>query len=306
MPALNISKSITIDKSLSEVYQELNTFHHWRIWSPWLIQEPEAESKVSDDGKFQSWEGARVGSGNMTITDEKENEYVAYDLNFLKPWKSKAKVRFELDQVGDLTEVTWTMNGSIPFFMFWMKGMMEALVGMDYERGLMMLKDYLEEGEVQSKIKFQGTGDFSGFKYIALDAKTTRENIAASMEEVFGKLTQYAADSDKVSGSPFTIYRKWEIAKGKVEYTAGFPVNEIPSNLPNEFVTGEISQTSVYSIKHTGPYEQLGNAWSTLYNLKQNKAFKANSKIHPFEVYVNDPREVSSKDLETIVYFPVK
>ncbi len=37
-----------------------------------------------------------------------------------------------------------------------MKNMMQALIGMDYERGLLMLKDYLETGTVACQLSIQG------------------------------------------------------------------------------------------------------------------------------------------------------
>ena len=68
-----------------------------------------------------------VGSGNMNVTAENAPQSIDYDLTFLKPWKSRAKVRFELERKGDGTKTTWFMESSLPFFMFWMKKMM-ALV----------------------------------------------------------------------------------------------------------------------------------------------------------------------------------
>ncbi|WP_109832922.1 SRPBCC family protein [Reichenbachiella versicolor] len=307
MPKMHVSRSVTICKTVTEVFTKLNKFHDWKSWSPWLIQEPEAESSVSEDGKFHSWDGNRIGVGNMLIVDEKENEYVDYDLTFVKPWKSKAKVRFELDSRGDDTEVTWIMDSSLPIFMFWMKGMMEALVGMDYERGLAMLKDFVEDGEAHTKLDFQGNSQFQGFKYIGIEANTTKSEVGSSMKKVFGDLMSFAeSNKNNIEGDPFTIYHKWDMIKGDIEYTSGIPVKELPLDLPEGFITGEVPATHVYSIKHTGPYEHLGNAWSTLYNMQQSKVFKTNKKIHPFEVYTNDPSEVDSNQLETVVYFAVK
>ena len=89
--------------------------------------EPETKVTVRSDAKYYEWEGDRVGSGNMKIIKEVENATVDYDLMFLKPWKSKAKVSFYLKPEGTSTSVTWTMDSSLPFFLFWMKKMTEAL-----------------------------------------------------------------------------------------------------------------------------------------------------------------------------------
>ena len=65
MPKMHKKKSIDINAPAEKVYSILNDFNHWRPWSPWLIQEPEAEDKVLESGKFNEWDGKRVGAGNM-------------------------------------------------------------------------------------------------------------------------------------------------------------------------------------------------------------------------------------------------
>ena len=76
------------------------------------------------------------------------------DLTFLKPWKSQAKVAFYLKEEGASTQVRWTIDSGIPFFLFWMKKQMEIFVGMDYDRGLTMLKDLVETGSSNSTLTF--------------------------------------------------------------------------------------------------------------------------------------------------------
>ena len=39
--------------------------------------------------------------------------------------------------------VVCPMRGALPWFLFWMRPAMETFIGMDYERGLKMLKDWL-------------------------------------------------------------------------------------------------------------------------------------------------------------------
>ncbi len=307
MPKMHIKKSVTIDAPVEKVYTTLNDFNHWTAWSPWLIMEPEAKVKVADDAKSYEWNGDRVGSGNMHVTNEDENKSIDYDLTFLKPWKSTAKVRFELLGKGEQTEVSWFMDSSLPFFMFWMKKMMEAFVGMDYERGLAMLKDYVEDGEVHSKLDFKGTSSYQGCKYIGIKTACTIDTVGPSMQEDFGKLSKFMDDhKDLISGPAFSIYHKWDMVKRTVEYTSGIPVSAVPDNLPSGIISGEIPATQVYTLGHIGPYAHLGNAWTTLYNMERGKTFKTNKKIHPFETYLNMPGEVPDNELITEVHFPVK
>jgi len=307
MAKLSISKSIQIDAPVEKVYQTVNDFNHWTAWSPWLIMEPEVQTEVSDDAKHYSWEGERVGSGNMTVLQETTNESVDYDLLFLKPWKSKAKIRFEMEPQGEGTQVRWLMDSKLPFYLFWMKKSMTAFIGMDYERGLHLLKDYVEDGEVHSDLDFKGFGNYPGCTYIGLQTVTAIKNVGPKMREDFTKIEDYLKDQkDLIDGNSFSIYHKWDMVKDQVRYTAGVPVKNIPQDLPDTMVSGTIPATRVYTLRHTGPYLHLGNAWSALNSMHRNKEFKMNKKIDPFEVYINLPGEVSENELITDIHFPVK
>lgn len=307
MPKMHIEKSTVINAPVEKVYQVLSDFHQWGPWSPWLITEPEAQVSVAEDGKSYDWEGKRTGKGNMVIMDESANRSINMTLTFLKPWKSTAKVRFRLEPEGDGAKVTWFMDSSLPFFMFWMTKMMTGLIGMDYERGLNMLKEYIETGSVSSKLDFKGVSEFPGCQYVGIKTNTSIAAIGDAMTSDFGKLhTYFKENSDVKADLVFSIYHKWDPANQVVEYTSGCSVDTIPSNLPDGFITGEIPKTNVQTVSHIGPYQYLGNAWSALYAMKQAKEIKHKKKIMPFEVYVNDPTEVDEKELITDVNFAVR
>ncbi|MEM7552083.1 MAG: SRPBCC family protein [Bacteroidota bacterium] len=307
MPKMHVKKSIVIDSPVEAIYSKLNDFNHWHPWSPWLIMEPEAKVDVAEDAKYYSWDGKIVGSGNMKVLEEKENQLITYDLSFLKPWKSRADVKFELEPAGDKTQVSWYMDSSLPWFMFWMKKMMIAFIGMDYQRGLNMLKDYVEDGEVHSKLEFIGLDTYPGCTYVAIKTACSMDEIGTKMSADFDKLWSFMEDKkDIVAGEPFSIYHKWDMVKGKVSYTSGVPVKSVPDNLPDGIISGKIPETKVYKLKHTGANEHLGNAWSTMYNYQRNKVFKKSSKTHPFETYGNAPGEVPDNELITTVHFAAR
>ncbi|MEO9868865.1 SRPBCC family protein [Ekhidna sp.] len=307
MPKMTISRSITIDASKEKVFSFINDFNQWVQWSPWLLMEPEANVIVADDAKSYEWKGNRVGEGNMKILEEKENEFIRCELNFLKPWKSFAKTAFNIEEAKDGTEVTWTMDSSLPFFMFWMKKSMQAYVGADYERGLDMLKVLIEKGSIPSKLSFDGISSFEGCKWVGIRTKSSLDIVATQMQADFAMLGAFTEENkDLVAGSPFTTYHKWDILKGNVDYTASIPVKEIPDSLPDQFVSGIIPSLIAYKLKHTGSYSHLGNAWSTGYAMMRNKEFKYKKGIDTFEIYLNNPQETNEKNLETVLHFPVR
>jgi predicted transcriptional regulator YdeE len=271
----NISKAILRDAPVDEVYKKISDFHHWQAWSPWLIQDPQAKVDVEADGKSFHWSGDMAGDGEMEVSGEVPHESVDYHLQFLKPWKSKARVRFEVAETNGGTETTWQMDSSLPFFLFWMKKTMTNLIGMDYERGLLMLKDYVEDGEVHSKLDFQGEQDYAGCQYVGVKTDCTSEQVGPQMQADLHRIWDYLQDrQEQVDGVPFSIYHKWDMARGRVVYTSAIPVKAIPDDLPADMISGSIPATRVYVLRHTGPYEHLGNAWSTLYNMHQRKKIR--------------------------------
>ncbi|MBC6425798.1 MAG: SRPBCC family protein [Ekhidna sp.] len=306
MSKMHIERSIHIKAPAHNIYKVISDFNDWRPWSPWLLMEPEARVKVAPDSKSYEWEGDRTGSGKMEILEEKENEFIDYDLNFLKPWKSHANTNFTLSREREGTKVTWRMDSSLPFFLFFMKKRMEAYVGADYERGLDMLKVYVESGEVPSKLDFVGNNVFEGTRFIGIKTACSIDTIDEQMESDFEKVRKYAAEENIQMKEMMTIYHKWDIPKNKATYTAALGLEKIPDNLPTEFISGTIPNAECYVLKHTGRYQYLGNAWSTLYTMMRNKEIKHNKKIDPFEVYLNYPQSTEKKDPETEIYLPVR
>ncbi len=305
---MNISKSIIINKPASEVFVKLNDFSQWPSWSPWLIMEPNVKLNIREDKKHYTWEGEVVGAGEMTIIDEKENESIDCDLTFLKPFKSKAKTGFKLSQEGDGTKVTWTMESSLPFFLFWMKKKMEVFVGMDYDRGLELLKDVVEEGKPNCELTFKSNQKFKGGKYIALKTTCTIDTMPNAMEKDYTKLMTYVMENhqDKIDGYPFSIYHKFDPVGGGVSYSACFPLKEIPADLPNGVTVNEIPTLNTHVTHHKGSYRHIANAWTGQMMYSRAKKFKMNRKHHPMEVYLNSPTNTPENELETEVHFAVK
>ncbi|MGB0579663.1 MAG: SRPBCC family protein [Limisphaerales bacterium] len=307
MPKFNVRKSTVIDAPAMDVHACIRDFHQWPKWSPWIIQEPDCRLDYADDGRSYAWEGTVIGAGEMGIISEDAPDSIDYRLVFLKPWKSVASVRFEFKPQGESTEVTWSMESSIPFFMFFMKNFFAAMVGMDYERGLLMLKDYIETGSVPSRVEVVGEESFTGFKYIGVKKESATDAIGESMTSAYGKLKSWMEANDvKASGLGFSLYQKFNMVKGRSIFTAGFPVEAIPYNLPSDIDAGEVPCGKVFAVRHTGPYRHLGNGWATIMGRAQAKVFRQNKKRLCFETYENECEENDEKDFETIIRLPAK
>lgn len=307
MPKTRVEKSIIIAASAETVKNTINNFNNWKPWSPWFILEPETKSTISPDGKTHEWEGKRIGSGIIKVIKESDT-VINYDLKFLKPWKSQSKTDFILEQIDEnTTKLTWTMDGSLPFFMFWMKTMMERLIGMDYDRGLLMLKDYIEKGHVDAKLEFLGESQFEGCQFVGIKNECTIDNIGEVMSEDFKKLADFAKENeDHVTCDWFSVYHKFDFNKNRVVYTSGIGIKSDPQSIPAGMIKGSLPATKVHTVRHIGPYELSGNGWSAIMAMDRAKEFKQNKKIPPMEFYRNSPMDTEPKDLISDICMAIK
>lgn len=306
MAAIHVKKSVQIAARPEAVFPKIRDFRQWGAWSPWLLAEPDCPVQFGPEGKTYRWDGKITGSGEMEVLAEEAGKAIDYRLTFLKPFKSEAKTAFRLEARGEGTELTWTMDSSLPWFLFWMSGMMTAMVGMDYERGLKMIKDLAETGAVPSRLAFPGVTTVPGFAYLGVRTHGRIDRIGEDMGRDFGKLQEAVkAGTIQAAGAPFSIYHRWDVGKGLVEYTVGAPVAG-EGAAPAGFVSGRHPGGKVYAIEHTGAYEHLGNAWAAAMMRAQAKVFAQNGKVHPFEVYASDPEKTPANKAVTMIYMPVK
>lgn len=308
MPKIHVSRSVDIHAAPEKVHSLINNFNAWQAWSPWLIADPEATVKVAADGKSYAWEGPVTGAGEMEIEAEDPSN-IHCNLLFLKPFKSKAKTYFTLDKTASGTRLTWVMNSSIPFFMFWMKKSMQVYIGMDYDRGLLMIKDLAEKETVLSSLEFMGRHAFSPTHYIAISNSCPIDELPQHMSKNYEALLSYVHDKNSAAeqqGHAFSMYHRWDPLKGEVRYTACVPLKKIPESLPEEFSVGELPTLQVYGVRHKGAYRHLGNAWSAVMMHERSKKFKSHKKYAGMEVYVNSPQDTKEPDLVSEILIPVR
>lgn len=308
MSNMHLDRSIIIDKPANEIYPHISDFNNWSAWSPWTILDDKTKVKVSEDGKFYEWESAIIGSGNMKMLSENTNQSLDIELKFLKPWKSKANVSFKLIPKGQSTEVHWIMDSKMPFFMFFFKKMMETFVGMDFDRGLTLLKEQVEKGSVDMKLTVEGFREFKGVKYIGLKSTGRFSEIKELMGRDFGKLMNFAGENlqGNMENYTFSILTKFKPTKDYIEYIAAIPVKDNTIELPNGLIKGDIPAMKIHVAHLKGSYKFLGNLWSVQTQRFRSKVFKVNKKNPPMEIYLNNPQNTEEKNLETEVWYPSK
>lgn len=307
MPKFHVDEHIEIDAPAAKVKAVIRDFQQWKPWSPWLSAEPDCALDYAEDGKSYAWKGKVIGEGRMELRKEEEHA-LWYHLTFLTPWKSESDVDFQiLSQGPERSKVHWRMDGSLPFFMFFMKNKMKSWIGGDYRRGLLKLKDFVEQGSVPSQNEFPGVRAGINTRFIGYRQKVSMPQMAESMAKQFPRLAKLLSEKGLApSGQPFSIYHEFDIVRDRCDYTAAIPVAQIPEGLDPEVIQGSLDVARSFQVVHKGAYRHLGNAWSAGMMHQRSKTFASHKSKDPFEVYENDPTSTPEPELLTTVHFPAQ
>ena len=142
-----VVRATTIKARPEAIFPLIEDFRRWGAWSPYEQKDPAMKRTYSGaahgKGAVYAWEGDRnVGAGSMEITETSPPSMVTFNLDFTRPFTAHNVVTFTLAPKGDSTQVTWAMEGPVPFMAKVMHVFvdMDRMVGKDFEAGLANMK----------------------------------------------------------------------------------------------------------------------------------------------------------------------
>lgn len=148
----HVERKIVVNASPAKVFAQFNDFHKWTAWSPWEKKDPAMkrtfEGAKSGKGSVYVWDGnSQVGAGRMEIVDEVAASKIDVKLDFLRPMVGHDTATYTFVKAGKTTEVTWAMDGQVPFVgkIFHLFMNMDKMIGSDFETGLANVKAVVEK-----------------------------------------------------------------------------------------------------------------------------------------------------------------
>lgn len=115
----SVEQTIVINKPVKDVMSRVGNLNDYASWNPWQQADPSSKKTITgapdNPGHTYAWEGKKTGMGRLTLSmiDEK---HIHFDLEFFKPWKSKAKDNWLFENRGEAeTRVTWHNSGELPW-----------------------------------------------------------------------------------------------------------------------------------------------------------------------------------------------
>ena len=147
-----VQRAASIKAPPEKVFTLINDFKRWDAWSPWEKKDPVMKrtwgAVTNGKGAYYAWEGnSDVGQGSMEIAESVPSSKITLKLDFVKPFEGHNVVEFTLEPRGDVTNVTWAMQGPAPFLSKVIQVFcdMDNMVGKDFEAGLASMKAAAEK-----------------------------------------------------------------------------------------------------------------------------------------------------------------
>ena len=300
----SVKREQVLNAPVERAFSYVQDFRNWPAWSPWLMHEPDCRldySKATEVGGGYSWDGKFVGAGSMQHQAIEHNKSMAMQIKFLRPFKSVAKVNWQFQPIdADSCKVIWSFSGKLPFYLSWMRQMLEKMLGMDYQMGLALLAGQLDPQCEHPQLEFVGECQLEPQPAIKHDYSGSFAQIGAVSQQTFPQLLQQAGD--RLAGMPMIVYHKVDLKKQTTVCSMAVPVNSLDKDEASLQVPGG----KYFKVRLSGSYEFLELAWYSAINHLRMRKIKWLKKQPTLEAYPNDPRQVkSNNELVTELLVPL-
>lgn len=306
----HVRRSLRIKADRQTVFDRIRDTPSWGEWSPWLMHEPDASVRFSDhpdqEGGTYSWDGKLIGAGTLTQARFQGRERIEQTLAFKRPFKSQAQVAWDLAEVEDGTEVTWSMRGGMPFLLRPMIPSMTRMIGNDYTLGLAMLRGCLEPDAERPIIRFDGIDELAPINALTIPFKGGLEDLIEAMQTGFSGLAAHiTAQGSEPTGKRLAAYHKVNIKKMLFDCDIAIPTAQEVND--GGFIRKTFPGGKTFTVTLEGKYEFLELAWHAAMCHLQMHKLKVDSGRPALEVYENDVDEVAdSNALRTRLRVPLR
>jgi effector-binding domain-containing protein len=307
-------KSIAIKASSERVFQVVSDFNMFEKWSPWSKKDASIKQTITGEpgkvGHKMEWTSQKMGAGSQeisAITEPAMGSYEITDVLAMKDWDQSSTTKFIIEEKGDSTTVTWTMDSpEIPFLM---RGMMvvfgaQKAIEEDYTNGLKDLKALVESMPEEQQLDMEII-EIPEVWYVGKRMLMNESKIDSSLfATTFMELGKAIGGMDKMAGPPMSISHNYNEQTKDMDIEIAIPVKaEMPT--PAELHCGKIPAGKCAKYVYIGPYEESSSAWMPFY---EQTAKKHKIRFAGYEVYANDPGSVGydKSKYETWLMIPIE
>lgn len=308
-----IAVSTRIDAPPATVFAQVNDYHRFALWSPWINTDPNARVVYSGPtrgvGATMTWDGTIIGTGTQSITVSRPFEYVETVVSPGEP----AEARFWFDIKGDrnLTTITWSFETDFGYNLVgrYLALAVAGVIRRDYEHGLDSLKDLAETlpkadfGDIQIE---QLVVEPVTIAYLPTMSIPQSAAISLAMGDAYFEILNFIDRHELVeAGAPISIMQSF--IGSELRFDAAIPVRGVSDSTPRGSGKVRLGQTysgSVIRVRHIGAYRDLGDTHRKI--AAYMAALGLERAGNAWESYVSDPTKVAESELLTYVFYPIK
>jgi hypothetical protein len=141
-----VERSLLVDASESDLYQQVANFENWDNWEPWMKMDPDAEFKTTGTGigALREWESEIIGKGSMELIELEENQKVGATLTFYDPNPMASYSYWSFEKQGSKTFVTMGCSGDLDYPLGRIFGLLvsfEDAMAPDFEKALIGISE---------------------------------------------------------------------------------------------------------------------------------------------------------------------
>ncbi len=308
---MEVSRSISINASAEAVFEEFNDLKKWQEWQYWNTLDPESKITYGDitsgAGATYSWDGPKLGKGNVKILESIPNERVNSEIDFTGSGKAQGVYTVEPEGEGTKASMNFSFdNGMNPigrWFSVFMKGEIEKA----FDYGLNKIK---ERAEAKPKFTVDITEvNTPVVSYVGITSTSLNTNDMDALNAVMAKsFTQIANDLNKakvqITGPALGIVTRWDDATHEMDLISGFPVDD-NAKVPAKYTIQQIAAGKAVKAIHRGDYAHTDKTHEQIGRYIEMKKLLITGE--PWEFYLTDPMiEKDTAAWVTEVYYPVQ
>lgn len=309
-----VSKTRLIKADPEVVFNDLNDFRNWKEWGPWYEQDSTilvqyADQTIGEGGAY-TWTSDLEAGGSIKTVEVVQPEQIKQEIVFETPFGDmKSDIYWKLNQVESGTELTWGMKGELPFFSRFMANGMEDQLGPMQERGLELFDENIQRKLKIYSVDSVGVVDFSGGFYLYLSTSSKINQMNSKLSDMMKKIEEFMSKNGiRVTGSPYTIYHKFDQENGTTMFSVAYPIQERIITTDSDILTGFMDRGTYLKTILKGSYNNLEEAWQKgMFDASNLKDYTMKEDGEPFEIYVNSTENTPDPSkLITEIYIPVE
>ncbi len=311
----DVSRSRSINADPVVVYNDLNDYKNWKDWGPWFEEDSTLmvayENKTAGDEAGYSWTSDKDGGGRMRTLRTDPSKRLDQEIIFNTPFgEMHSDVYWILEKTEKGTDLTWGIKGEMPFLYRFMASKMETQMGPMQERGLQLFDENIQRKLRVFSVDHMGVVDYSGGFYLYLSTASKISEIELKSSQMRRKVEEFVESNKiRVTGSPFTLYHKFDEENGTSMFSVAYPIAErIITEKESDLLTGFMERGKYSKSVLKGSYENATSAWQEAYGAAEDLSdYTILHTGEPFEVFVNNPDTTPNPaELITEIYIPVQ